>query len=125
MCVRAALMLSLFFALVLSSHGYVVQTKLGPVLGTTDPASGTALFLGIPYAQPPVGALRWQAPVVHAPWTATLACTSFGAMCPQNADASGYTFPPGATFDEDCLSLNVYVPKTTTNRTGLRAVFVW
>jgi para-nitrobenzyl esterase len=66
----------------------------------------TRLFLGIPYAEPPVGALRFQPPKPVAPWTTTRAATDFGAPCPQNPGALA---APG-TQSEDCLSLNVFAP---------------
>jgi para-nitrobenzyl esterase len=60
-------------------------------------------FLGIPYAQPPVGALRWAPPQPPATHAATLQASAFGSACPQ---------APGAVASsaEDCLYLNVWKP---------------
>lgn len=74
-----------------------VQTMEGPVVGTVTATIAT--FLGIPYAEPPVGELRWRPPQPRAPWTEPLDATRFGPQCPA----------PTAT-NEDCLFLNVYVP---------------
>jgi para-nitrobenzyl esterase len=61
-------MLGLLLLCVLASaqaQGPVWQTALGPVEGYTDPATQVSVFLGIPYAQPPVGPLRWKSPLIH------------------------------------------------------------
>ncbi|MHB8575498.1 MAG: carboxylesterase/lipase family protein [Dehalococcoidia bacterium] len=84
--------------------GPVVQTDKGAVQGTAG-ADGRA-FLGIPYAAPPVGELRFAAPAQHAPWTGTLQATKPGSTCAQLAgplSARGFT-------SEDCLFLNIYTP---------------
>jgi para-nitrobenzyl esterase len=86
--------------------GTGVQTGAGPVCGTTA-ANGVEEWLGIPYAAPPVGSLRWASPQAHAPWTTTLEATQFANECPQPAVKSG---PSAAGSSEDCLYLNVFVP---------------
>ena len=69
---------------------------------------GTSLqFLGIPYARPPVGDLRWKAPQKPEPWTDLRDATSFGKRCAQLLDA---TLQNAASSDEDCLYLNVWTP---------------
>ena len=94
----------------------VVATDAGPVRGVATP-QGRA-FLAIPYAAPPVGALRWRAPQPLAPWIETRDATRGGANCPQPA-------PPGSgRQSEDCLTLNVYAPSDI--RPGERLpVMVW
>src|SRR5262249_16631420 len=68
-------------------------------------ADGLAKFLGLPYAAPPVGELRWQPPQPAAPWRPhTLQATSFGGTCPQ--PQRGVFAAPSTT--EDCLYLNLY-----------------
>ena len=76
---------------------------LGSVGGST--VAGVAMFKGIPYAEPPVGRLRWQPPVAHKPWSSTLDATDFGAQCLQPSSAQN----PSA-YNESCLFLNVYAP---------------
>jgi len=83
-----------------------VNTASGPVKGTVGTAS--RVFLGIPYAAPPVGPLRFKPPQPPAPWTQPLNATQFGHICPQTAIA-GLAAPPG-TESEDCLTLNVWTP---------------
>src|SRR5690348_15730093 len=61
--------------------GLVVATAGGAVRGQADAAGKE--FLGIPYAAPPVGALRWQPPRPAAPWHGTRAATSYAPHCPQ------------------------------------------
>ena len=84
--------------------GTTVQTADGPVCGVT--ASGVTSYLGIPYAAPPVGALRWQPPQPAAPWTTTLQATTAGNICPGPNQTTG----PAVLGSENCLNLNVQVP---------------
>ncbi len=63
----------------------------------------TCKYLGIPYAAPPAGDLRWRPPAPVAPWLGVLGAVNFGNMCPQ---IRGTT----AIGKEDCLTLNVYAP---------------
>lgn len=85
-----------------------VQTAAGTLQGTTLDAGRTAAFLGIPYAQPPVGALRFQAPRAAPAWApATLDATRFKPACMQQGK-----LPADIGMAEDCLYLNVYVPAT-------------
>ena len=81
----------------------VVATVGGAVRGQAVAAGEE--FLGIPYAAPPVGALRWQPPRPAAPWHGTRAATAYAPHCPQPAGAFGR----GSTT-EDCLYLNVFTP---------------
>ena len=85
-----------------------VMTEYGPVKGAT--ADGVVSYKGIPYAAPPVGALRWRAPQPPAKWTAPFAATSYGHDCmqlPFPSDAA----PLGTTPAEDCLVLNIWAPE--------------
>jgi para-nitrobenzyl esterase len=67
----------------------------------------TLEFLGIPYARPPVGDLRWKAPQKPDPWTHVRDAIQFGKRCAQLANA---TLQNAASNDEDCLYLNVWTP---------------
>ncbi len=96
---------------------------VGPVTGVVTTVMDE--FLGIPYAEPPVGDLRWTPPVPHDPWTTPRDGSTFGSRCPQA------TSPFGQTTDnsEDCLFLNVYVPHRKAvaehDLTRKRPVMVW
>jgi para-nitrobenzyl esterase len=94
----------------------VVSTAGGAVRGKA--VAATDQFLGIPYAAPPVGALRWQPPRPAASWHGVRAATSFAPHCPQPSSSFGV-----ASSSEDCLYLNVFTPA------GARArhlpVMVW
>ncbi|HEY6924329.1 MAG TPA: carboxylesterase family protein [Steroidobacteraceae bacterium] len=85
-----------------------VVVAQGKLAGRTD-THGIRSFKGIPYAQPPVGPRRWQAPVAAASWPGVRDATAFGASCPAPpwpADSVYADHPP--RFSEDCLSLNVW-----------------
>jgi len=82
----------------------VVRTSSGAVCGLVF--NGVNEWLGIPYAAPPVGSLRWAPPQPPAPWSATLAATAFGSICTQ--PAVGKSGPN--TGSEDCLFINVWAP---------------
>ena len=95
----------------------VVATAAGRVRGRPG------AWLGIPYGAPPVGARRWQPPAPADAWTGELDATRPGPPAPQpkrpiSAFAHGAT-PPGS---EDCLTLNVYAPRTGE---GPWPVLVW
>ena len=84
----------------------------GPVVGFVG-EYGAHAWLGIPYAKPPVGALRWRAPEPLPAWQATRDALAFGSLCTQFASGLGGddTAPPGTPVgSEDCLFLNVYAP---------------
>jgi para-nitrobenzyl esterase len=84
-----------------------VKTKSGKVMGKAEGA--VREFLGIPYAQPPVGALRWKPPMPAAKWKGVRPATEFGSHCMQLAVYKDMVFrDPG--ISEDCLTLNVWTP---------------
>jgi len=87
--------------------GPQVTTADGVVEGKTE--FGINTFLGIPYAAPPVGELRWKPPTPATKWTGVRKATEFGAHCMQGPVYSDMVFPdPGGS--EDCLTLNVWAP---------------
>jgi para-nitrobenzyl esterase len=84
----------------------------GEVIGRAGRYGGHA-WLGLPYAEPPQGELRWRAPQPLLPWTGTREALAFGASCPQPASpVGGDDSAPAGTLvgSEDCLYLNVYAP---------------
>ncbi len=97
-----------------------VKTKLGKVQGKTD---GTVrAFLGVPFAQPPVGPLRWKPPVAAAKWKGVKQATEFGSHCMQPAIYKDMIFrDPG--ISEDCLTLNIWTP--AANAKAKLPVMVW
>ncbi|WP_169389558.1 carboxylesterase/lipase family protein [Deinococcus aquatilis] len=101
-----------------------VQTAQGAVTGQQAEANS---FLGIPYAAPPVGELRWQPPQPAPSWTAPRDATQAGSVCPQVAlglfPVAGVT-PGEVQGNEDCLFLNVYTPRSATADSRL-PVMVW
>jgi para-nitrobenzyl esterase len=85
----------------------LVQTDKGPVQGIV--VGHTREFLGVPFAAPPTGPLRWKPPQPAAAWTAPLDAGKKGPECAQLAELSS---TPDPTSSEDCLTLNVWTPAT-------------
>ena len=83
----------------------VVSTKTGKVRGVSRPGGG-AEFLGIPYAEPPTGELRWRAPVPIRPWNDVRDASTFGAPCAQPL-LGDWNRRDAEFAKEDCLFLNV------------------
>src|SRR5262249_49756684 len=103
----------------------------GDVVGFVG-SYGSHVWLGIPYAKPPVGALRWRAPQPPGAWTGTREALAFGSACTQFASPLGGVdgARPGTPVgSEDCLYLNVYAPRVAAADvpTGERRlpVMVW
>ena len=89
------------------------DTTTGPVVGTMD-ADDTHAWLGIPFAAPPLGDLRWRAPRPVTPWTDALEATSFRDPCIQlSGPLDGLPDDSGAVVgSEDCLYLNIWAPRS-------------
>lgn len=87
----------------------VVSTSAGWVRGSPR-SGGGAQFLGIPYAEPPVGPLRWRAPVAARHWSGIRDATAFGAPCAQPV-LGDWNWRAAHASREDCLYLNVIVPE--------------
>lgn len=84
-------------------QGTTITIADGAVEG--EVAGATRRFLGIPFAAPPVGALRWRPPAPPAPWSGTLVAKEFSSACPQRPSTLGTP-----SENEDCLYLNVWTP---------------
>ncbi|KAJ7609760.1 Alpha/Beta hydrolase protein [Mycena polygramma] len=139
-----------FAALLLQTRGAVgatievraaaptIKLDAGTFTGTAS-SSNTQSFLGIPFAQPPVGDLRFRLPVPVAPYNGSHTVNAFGPACPQQAvklpvlsglpeevidyvanSAFGVLFPSA----EDCLTVNVIKP-TSATATSKLPVVVW
>lgn len=87
----------------------VVSTSDGWLQGLPRPGGG-AKFLGIPYAEPPMGRLRWRAPVPMGPWRGVRPATALGPQCAQ-PPPNGWKQTFAVWAREDCLYLNVIVPR--------------
>ena len=93
----------------LAANPYLIQTTRGPVQGFLN--NGIAEFLGVPYAAPPLGNLRWKPPQAHQPWTNAWNAKVFGPECAQINELGLFAGPPNN--DEDCLYLNIYSPNVS------------
>jgi para-nitrobenzyl esterase len=84
---------------------------------------GVLRFNGVPFAKPPVGALRWRMPEAPEPWSGVRDASRFANIAPQVESTSGAVLggTPG-TRDEDCLYLNIQTPACDGAK---RAVMVW
>jgi len=115
---------AIFLLLGLSANAWAVYNQSltrplgsGQIYGKVD-YYNTHAFLGIPYAQPPVGSQRWKAPLPPAAWSGSRAATSMAPMCAQvgsffgEPDPATFGLPVGA---EDCLYLNVWRPNSSAD----------
>jgi len=96
-----------------------VTLATGQISGLT--ADGVRVFKGIPFAAPPVGALRWKPPQPAPPWPGVRACTESGPWCPQPPSAIGA--PGGKRQSEDCLYVNVWT--AAADASAKLPVMVW
>lgn len=87
--------------------------------GNPQNANGILNFKGIPYAQPPVGNLRWHSPQAITSWQGTLNTTAFGDSCYASSTEEPYFTPPS----ENCLYLNVWTGAQQASEQ--RPVMVW
>jgi para-nitrobenzyl esterase len=100
------LALAFFWAMTIAAQAAPVVTAEGPVEGFAK--NGVTQFLGIPFAKPPVGNLRWMPPQAPAKWTAVRKADKFGPTCAQVTTLGPFAGP--ANNNEDCLYLNVFTP---------------
>ncbi len=98
----------------------VVDAPAGTVEGKS--IGKIRIFKGIPFAQPPVGPLRWKPPVALPAWQGVRKAQGFGAACiqPRPTAIGIYTNPP-AKMSEDCLTLNIWAPEAAKDA----PVIVW
>ncbi|MEV4423983.1 carboxylesterase/lipase family protein [Streptomyces sp. R-07] len=108
-----------------------VRTRNGLLRGTVK--DGVAAFLGIPYAQAPVGALRFRAPEPAEPWEGVREATAFGPTAPKRpyAPPLDALLPDPEVAGDDCLNLNIWAPWSAAGPDdggpgdGGRPVMVW
>ncbi len=101
-----------------------VATEHGILEGAwSEVDSSIGIFRGIPYAQPPIGELRWRAPQGLASWTGVRSATKFGAACWQSYSDDAFVWSRGEfSRSEDCLHLNIWQPEKTNTPAP---VMVW
>ena len=95
----------------------------GALEGAVDSATGVLVFKGIPYAAPPVGALRWRPPQAAPHWSGVRAAQQLGHNCMQGQPYSDID-PYAAGVSEDCLYLNVWTTSLGSTAAA-RPVMVW
>jgi para-nitrobenzyl esterase len=103
---RCCVIASFALLAALQSVGAPVKVAQGQLEGTEE--QGMRVYRGIPFAAPPVNALRWREPQPAAPWTGVRKADQFGPAC-----AQGQATPDGklaAGVSEDCLYLNLWTP---------------
>jgi para-nitrobenzyl esterase len=100
-----------------------VTIDTGILEGAADSVTGVDVFRGIPYAAPPVGALRWRPPRPPAQWTGVRDAKQLGHNCMQ-AQPYADIDPYAAGISEDCLYLNVWTSSLGT-ASPPRPVMVW
>lgn len=100
-----------FSALAQTNFYMPVQTKIehGLIEGNYDIRNGMQFYMGIPYAKPPVGPLRWKAPQALTPWTGVKMTKKFGPRAVQGFVFGDMKFRSDGV-SEDCLYLNVWSP---------------
>lgn len=112
----------------------LVHTAKGPVRGlATESATGKPVdvFYGIPYAKPPVGRYRFRHPKPNDPWKGVLDATVKPNSCFQTVDTffgefrGSLMWNANTNMSEDCLTLNVWVPRPRPNASQPAAVLVW
>lgn len=114
-----------------SSHAPAGESTVRPSAGSVvgfDNDYNTFAWQGIPYAQAPVGELRWRAPRPLKPWSGTLQALAHGPACiqPPNQMAGDNAPEHGSVVGaEDCLTLNVYAPQSAINSDASLPVMFW
>ena len=106
----------------MAGNPLMIKTDQGKVQGKMSADGQARDFLGIPFAAPPVGPLRWKPPQPAAKWHGVRQATTFGSRCMQQEHYSDMVFrDPGES--EDCLTLNVWTPAAKAK--GKLPVMVW
>ena len=108
-----------------SSKNATAVVETGRLAGQV--VGSVVIYKNVPFAAPPIGALRWAPPQSAKPWAGVRDATAYGPACPQkiNPDgrpnAGGYVGPTS----EDCLTLNIFAPILTHLSARKAPVMVW
>lgn len=102
----------------------IVSTTSGPVKGFTSSVDGVEAVLGIPYAEPPVGELRFAKPLPKKKWNETYHASKLPPPCAQVSTGQYYFMPDISNMSEDCLYLNIWIPMSNSSN-GLKPVIVF
>ncbi len=121
-CALAIAGLTLGSSTPVHADSLTVKTAEGKVHGKTINDGKVKAFLGLPYAAPPVGDLRWKAPEPPVNWKGVRDATSYGAHCAQNHVYDDMFFPDAGN-SEDCLFLNVFAPADAKANSKLPVMF--
>jgi para-nitrobenzyl esterase len=100
-----------------------VRVEQGLVAGVAGSAPEVRVFKGLPYAEPPVGKLRWRAPKPPAKWTGTRNASEFGAICVQRRPNAAGISNTSMPMSEDCLNLNIFT--AAPSAAARQPVMVW
>ena len=109
---RSLLTITLLVGTAFAAHSQntdVVKIANGKIEGTGRQSSGVRMFQGIPFAQPPIGELRWKEPQPVKNWTDVRSTKQFGPRCMQAPIFGDMGFRANG-MSEDCLYLNVWTP---------------
>jgi para-nitrobenzyl esterase len=98
----------------------VIKTRSGKIQGYLE--NGIEIYKGIPYAEPPIGDLRFCPPVANKPWDDVLDATKFGPCSYQGYLPIEEIIIKSEPESEDCLSLNIWTPASDDNK---RPVLFW
>jgi para-nitrobenzyl esterase len=121
-CALTAATMLVGFAMGSQADPLKVKTEQGKVQGKTINDGKVNAFLGLPYAAPPVGDMRWKAPVEPAKWKDARDATKYAAHCAQNHVFDDMVFQDNGP-SEDCLYLNVYAPASAKDSSKLPVMF--
>jgi para-nitrobenzyl esterase len=121
-CALAAMGLALGLSMTAHGDQLTLKTEQGKVHGKTISDGKVKAFLGLPYAAPPTGDLRWKAPAPATKWKGERDATQYGAHCSQGRVFEDMVFQDNGA-SEDCLFLNVYVPADATDKSKLPVMF--
>lgn len=98
----------------------IIDTKSGKVQGYSE--KGVEVYKGIPYAEPPIGDLRFRPPIAKEPWDGVLDATKYGHFAFQGYILFEDLFGKLGPESEDCLTLNIWTPAADDKK---RPVMFW